>query len=121
MLIQTKTVWTADNSYLLRYKAEIDEGKIIVGQELYQELENLVDDLRHNDEYFYNTETATLRMSFIEGCIHLTKSPFYNKPMTLMLWQTAFLETVSSLPFHSSCNNNAFSFVVMGIPLFRSF
>lgn len=96
MLTQTKTVWTADNSYLLRYKAEIDEGKIIVGQELYQELCNLIEDLFHNDEYFYNTDTALLRMNFIEGCIRLTKSPFYNKPMTLMLWQKAFLETVYS-------------------------
>ena len=27
-------IWTQDNSFLLRYKAEIDEGTILVGQEL---------------------------------------------------------------------------------------
>ena len=41
MLIQNKTVWTPDNSYLLEYHARIETGEIIVGHELWQELENL--------------------------------------------------------------------------------
>lgn len=89
-------IWTPDNSFLLLYKAEIDEGKILVGQELYQELENLIDDLLHNDEYFYDTKAAMLRMDFMEGCIRLTKSPYYGQPMVLMLWQKAFIEVLYS-------------------------
>ena len=89
-------VWTPDNSFLLLYKAEIDCGKIIVGQELYQELENLIDDLFHNDEYFYDTSAALLRMDFMQGCIRLTKSPYYGQPMVLMLWQKAFIEVLYS-------------------------
>ena len=89
-------IWTPDNSFLLLYKAEIDEGKILVGQELYQELENLIDDLLHNDEYFYDTTAARLRMDFMEGCIRLTKSPYYGQPMVLMLWQKAFIEVLYS-------------------------
>ena len=89
-------IWTPDNSNLLRYKAEIDEGRILVGMELYRELENLVDDLFHNDEYFFDTRSARLRMDFMEGCIRLTKSPYYGKPMILMLWQKAFIETLYS-------------------------
>lgn len=96
MLITEHKIWTPDNSNLLRYKAEIDEGKILVGQELYMELENLVDDLFHNDEYFYDTEEAILRMDFMENCVKLTKSPFYGKPMVLMIWQKAFIETMYS-------------------------
>ena len=57
------------------------------------ELENLEDDLLHNDEYFYNTDAANLRMDFMENCIKLTKSPYYGMPMKLMLWQQAFIET----------------------------
>lgn len=91
-----KTKWNTDNSFLLQYKAEIDAGKILVGDELYTELENLIDDMQHNDEYFYDTEAAALRMDFMQSCIRLTKSPFYNKPMTLMLWQKAFIETLYS-------------------------
>lgn len=96
MFIAERKIWTPDNSHLLRYKAEIDEGTILVGQELYMELENLVDDLFHNDEYFYDTDAANLRMDFMENCIKLTKSPFYGQPMVLMLWQKAFIETVYS-------------------------
>lgn len=89
-------IWTPDNSNLLRYKGEIDAGKILVGQELYMELENLVDDLEHNDEYYYDTADAELRMDFMQRCVRLTKSPYYGKPMVLMLWQKAFIETLYS-------------------------
>ena len=89
-------MWTPDNSNLLKYKAEIESGTIIAGQELFMELENLEDDMLHNDEYFYDTAAADLRMDFMENCVRLTKSPYYNKPMKLMLWQKAFIEALYS-------------------------
>lgn len=86
-----------DKKYdLVRYKLEIDDGHIIVGQELYMELENLIDDIRHNDDYFYDTEAARLRMDFMEGCVRLTKSPYYGQHMKLMLWQRAYIEALYS-------------------------
>lgn len=95
MLVTEKTIWTADNSWLLNYYAQIEWGKIIVGQELWQELNNLKEDF-NNDRYYYNTDDANLRMNIMENCIRLTKSPYYNKPMKLMLWQKAFIETIYS-------------------------
>lgn len=95
MLIQNKTIWTPDNSYLLEYRAKAETGEIIIGQELWTELDNLAEDF-HNDRYFYNTDDAALRMDFMENCIRLTKSPFYNKPMVLMLWQKAWIEAFYS-------------------------
>lgn len=95
MLIKEKTIWTPDNSFLLEYHARIECGEIIVGQELWQELQNLKEDFK-NDAYFYNTNDAKLRMDFMENCVRLTKSPYYNKPMILMLWQKAFIEAVYS-------------------------
>lgn len=95
MLIQHKKIWTPDNSYLLLYHAKIEAGEILVGRLLWRELENLKEDF-HNDEYFYDTEAALLRMDFMERCVRLTKSPFYNKPMVLMDWQKAFIETIYS-------------------------
>lgn len=95
MLIQNKTIWTPDNSYLLEYHARIETGEIIVGQELWQELNNLREDIL-NDAYIYDTHDAQIRMDFMENCVKLTKSPFYNKPMVLMLWQKAFIEAVYS-------------------------
>jgi phage terminase large subunit-like protein len=95
MLIQNKTIWTPDSSFLLEYHARIECGEIIVGRELWQELNNLREDIL-TDAYIYNTDDAILRMNFMENCVRLTKSPFYNKPMVLMLWQKAFIEAVYS-------------------------
>ena len=94
--LNEKKLWTADNSALLRYKAETELGNIIIGQELRQELDNLEDDIKHHDDYFYNTDDALIRMDFMENCIRLTKSPYYGQPMKLMLWQKAFIEAMYS-------------------------
>lgn len=86
---------TADESFLVEYKERIDCGEIIAGQELRQELENLVEDMA-SGEYVYDTQAARLRMDFMEHCIRLTKSPYYGKPLVLMLWQKAFIEALYS-------------------------
>lgn len=93
--VHHKKIWTPDNSYLLEYHAKIEAGEIIVGRELWTELNNLREDII-TDAYIYNTDDALLRMDFMEKCIRLTKSPFYNMPMVLMLWQKAFIEAVYS-------------------------
>lgn len=100
VLIKNKTIWTPDNSYLLEYRGRVESGEIIVGQELWMELDNLADDLQ-NDRYFYDREDALLRMDFMENCVRLTKSPYYNQPMVLMLWQKALIETIYSFKMSS--------------------
>lgn len=95
MLIKERKIWTPDNSFLLEYHARIESGEILVGKELWQELQNLKEDFL-NDAYYYDTDDALLRMDFMENCVRLTKSPYYNKPMVLMLWQKAFIEAVYS-------------------------
>lgn len=59
------------------------------------ELDNLAEDF-NDDRYIYDTSDALLRMDFMENCVRLTKSPFYNKPMVLMLWQKALIEAFYS-------------------------
>lgn len=95
MLIKERKIWTPDNSFLLEYHARIECGEILVGKELWQELQNLKEDFL-NDAYYYDIDDALLRMDFMENCVRLTKSPYYNKPMVLMLWQKAFIEAVYS-------------------------
>ena len=82
-------------NYLIEYRETIRSGEITAGQELIIELDKLIDDL-DNPRYIYNTDKAYLYMDFMENCIRLTKSPFYNMPMRLMLWQKAFIEVVYS-------------------------
>lgn len=84
------------NSYLLQYLNEIENGNILVGNELYTELKNLQDDIKQDDDYIFMPERARLRLAFIEGVCCLTKAPFYGQPMKLMLWQKAFIETIYS-------------------------
>lgn len=82
-------------SYLKDYFQKCESGDIIVGQELMLELYRLIDDMC-DDRYIYDTTDADLRINFMEGCVKLTKSPFYGKPMELMLWQKALIETLYS-------------------------
>ena len=81
------------NGYLEEYREAIRRGDIIAGLELITELDNLMRDL-NDPRYIYDTRDADLRIDFMEHCIKLTKSPFYGKPMILMLWQKAFLSAV---------------------------
>ncbi len=62
---------------------------------MINELDNLIADL-DDTQYQYDTADAELRISFIEGCIRLTKAPFYGKPMRLLLWEKAFIEVLYS-------------------------
>lgn len=95
ILINEKTIWTPDNSYLLEYRGRAETGEIVIGQELWAELDNLAEDMT-SDRYIFDREDALLRMDFMEHCVRLTKSPYYNMPMVLMLWQKALIEAFYS-------------------------
>lgn len=81
------------NGYLEEYIEATKSGQILIGQDLKRELENLEADL-YGDEYLYDTTSIDERISFIEGCIRLTKSPFYGKPMILLPFQKAYISAL---------------------------
>lgn len=81
--------------YLIQYREAIRKGEIPAGREMIDELDRLIEDLE-NPRYYYDTTEAYERMDFMENCIRLTKAPFYNKPMKLMIWQQAFIEVMYS-------------------------
>lgn len=87
------------DTWLWKYREAIRTKEIIAGRELITELDRLIDDFT-NPRYYYDTTVANERMDCMENCIKLTKSPFYGKPMILMLWQKAFIEVLFS--FHMS-------------------
>lgn len=89
------TIWTPDNSHLLKYRERCRCGDEVVGQELMTELDNLYEDLV-TERFVYDTAASDLRIDFMQNCVRLTKSPYYNKPMVLMPWQKAFIEAVYS-------------------------
>ena len=81
------------NGFLEEYHRQIMSGEIIAGRELKTELKKLMDEMKL-DRYIYDTSDADERIDFMENCVRLTKSPYYGKPMKLMLWQKAFISTV---------------------------
>ena len=95
MIINSKIRYDENNSFLLNYKSQCETGEILVGQDMWQQLCNLEEDLR-DDRFRFCTEDSNIRIDFIENCCRLTKSPFYNKPMELLLWQKALIETAYS-------------------------
>ena len=82
-------------TYLEQYREAIRCGEIIAGQELITALDMYIADMK-NQRYVYDTKEAYRRIEFMERFVKLTKSPFYGKPMTLMIWQKAFIECLYS-------------------------
>lgn len=100
-----------EDLYLIKYRDEIRCGNIIAGEEMIRELNNLIRDL-DDEEYLYDTREFNRRTDFMENCCRLTKSPFYNKPMKLMLWQKAWLEVFYSFKIYDPFLNKwTFRFV----------
>jgi phage terminase large subunit-like protein len=79
-------------NYLIEYYNEIENGNIIVGEELKTELDQLIDDLE-NPLYYFDEKPGQLRIDFIETFCKHTKSPFNGMPFILELWEKALLQT----------------------------
>lgn len=82
-------------TYLEQYREEIRKGNIVAGRELITALDMYIEEM-HDPRYIYNTRDAYRRIEFMEKFVKLTKSPFYGKPMLLMLWQKAYIECLYS-------------------------
>ena len=78
------------NGYLEEYYEKILNREIIAGQEMRMILDRLIQEM-DDERYVYDCSRADERIDFIENCVRLTKSPFYGKPMKLMLFQKAFI------------------------------
>ena len=81
------------NGHLERYFEDCQARRHVIGSELRAVLRQLMEDMK-GEEWLYDTTEADKRMGFMEGCIRLTKSPFYGQPMRLMDWQKAFISAV---------------------------
>lgn len=92
MTIYDSTDKEFQNSNFMQYYNAIQRGEIIVGLELQNELDNLIESIGQGC-YFDDTEPAKI-IRFMETCCLLTHAPFYGKPMQLFLWQKAFLEAL---------------------------
>ena len=79
-------------NYLVEYYNQIDEGNIIAGEELKNQLNILISDL-DNPKYIFDEGPGNLRINFIETFCKHTKSPFNGQPFMLELWEKAIIQT----------------------------
>ena len=84
---------TRTNGYLEEYISKTRSGEILIGREMRLELDRLAEDIEKG-RYIYETTEADRRIRFMEGCVRLTKSPFYGQPMQLMLFQKAWISAL---------------------------
>ena len=98
-------------TYLEQYVEAIESRQIIVGQELYTVLKQLVEDI-NDGRYIYDTKRAHRRIAFIERFCKHTKSPFHGKPFILELWEKAFIEVVYGF-LRSSTKRRRFKRVIL--------
>jgi phage terminase large subunit-like protein len=98
-------------TYLEQYFEAIESRQIIVGQELYTVLKQLVEDI-NDDRYIYDAKRAHRRIAFIERFCKHTKSPFHGKPFILELWEKAFIEVVYGF-LRSSTKRRRFKRVIL--------
>lgn len=83
------------NSFLLEYIEKCKSKDIIIGNELMQMLDILVDNFK-NPELRFDTSESDVRIKFIEKeCKHF-EAPFAGKPFILTLRQKAFIEAFYS-------------------------
>lgn len=82
-------------TYLEQYHDMIQNGEVVVGYYIRKEIENLIADLGKMD-YIYDTTDAHKRIRFIQTLCLQSKHPFFGKPVELMPWQLAFLESLYS-------------------------
>lgn len=83
------------DSFLLDYIDHCQRGEIIVGHELLQEFNILIDNF-NNPDITFETADARKRIKFIETKCKLYEAPYAGKPFLLLPWQKAFIESFYS-------------------------
>lgn len=86
--------------YLYQYYKYIDKYPERHGIEIQMIMDQLINDI-DNKQYTFNVDYAHKRINFIEKFARHTKSPYYNHPFILELWQKAFFEALYSFYIYS--------------------
>ena len=82
-------------TYLEQYHDLIQSGDVIVGYWMRKEIENLIEDLQ-NPAYIYDVTQAHKRIKFMQTLCLQSKHPYFGKPLVLMPFQLAFIESLYS-------------------------
>ena len=88
-------------THLEEYWDLIKRREVIVGYWIRKEIQNLIEDLQ-DCRFVYDTADAEKRIRFIEKLCLQSKAPYYMKPMILMPWEKAWIESLYSFRIDGS-------------------
>jgi phage terminase large subunit-like protein len=86
-------------SFLLSYIKKCKDKEIIIGKELMQQLDILLDHF-DDEEISVEFSEAHKRINFIESKCKHSEAPFAGKPFLLLHYQKAFIEAIYSFKIY---------------------
>lgn len=81
-------------NYILAYYNLIKSKKIIVSEKVKIQMEKLVYDISHPNEFYFNLDKATRPIIFIEKFCKHSKGQWSGKKIELDLWQKAIIQAI---------------------------
>lgn len=82
-------------THLENYYELISHRDIVVGYWIEREIQNLIEDMQ-NPRYVFDTGESDKRIHFMTTLCLQGKAPYYGKPLELMPWELAFIESLYS-------------------------
>lgn len=82
-------------NYIKQYVTQIHAGKIVVGKKVQKVYEQLLNDLEHpKGKWVFDEELANRPIRFIESLCKHSKGEWMGKPVTLELFQKAYISAL---------------------------
>lgn len=81
-------------NYIIEYFEEMKSGKCVVSKRVYKEYEKLVNDINNPGKYIFDEDKALRPIKFIETFCKHSKGEWAGKPVTLELFQRAYISAL---------------------------
>lgn len=81
-------------NYVIEYWNAIKEGKTIVSKRVYRQYERLAEEINNPGRYIFDEEKANKPIAFIERFCRHSKGEWAGKPVTLELFQKAYISAL---------------------------
>lgn len=81
-------------NYIQEYYEKINNGNIIVCNKLKKQIEKLIYDIEHQDEFVFDVKRANRPIEFIEKFCKHSKGKWLGQSIKLQLWQKMIIQAV---------------------------
>ncbi|TYR78448.1 terminase large subunit [Priestia megaterium] len=81
-------------NYILEYWNAIKEGEITVSKRVYRQYKKLTEDISEPGQYIFDNDKANRPIAFIERFCKHSKGEWAGKPITLELFQKAYISAL---------------------------